>query len=303
MRPRALFCVSMALLIQIHHAAAETYKPDSVYVFKNDLLAVEAEGIKYSNKWQLETSHPGYTGKGYLKYVGPRLNNCIIWTKDNLGNPHPYGVDTSGACQAPLVDRLIIPAKITTPGSYSVNIRGWHTTPYGHCTKPESDYSIWVHMLDWPLPVRMSHLDTGVFVKFEWLENGPMYPDSKWGAMNNAFKINPKDTGIAVFYIAGKDQNFCADRVHIYRTLGANKFPEGCMDEKTPVSQKYPVGSVPSVSTAYRRGVYSRPFLRNGSAAQYDLTGKAVQKNRTGSLSASASPRGVFFSRSPLSKR
>jgi hypothetical protein len=280
--------VSIAICCVTH--AATVYTPDSVYVFTADAINLEAEQIRHSAVWREEKTDTGFTGRGYLKYVGPpRI--CVVY-KPIPGTSwfEPLATDTNGSCQPSMDDRLLIPTHLTTPGAYSVNIYSHHRNWAMKFDDPKAELGVWTHIVNWRLPVKMSNapdilvghtgqptITDSMRNGWQWLAFGPDYPNSGLTANCNAFGITVKDTGFVTFYIAGMHTNFCADRISIYRRTGPNQFPAGCMNLKAPVATLYPRNALP---TAIAPGAVARADERHLSTIRpsrtCDLRGRIV---------------------------
>jgi hypothetical protein len=243
--------------IEITKLGSSTY--DSVYVFTNNLVTVRAEDLKHNSQWVFQTDYKGYKDKGYLKYIGIAKSECNLNGKyEESGIPgannHKWGTDTlgtSGKMQGKLEDRLLIPIYVTTPGTYNINIFGYHaSTAECHCSVINTDCSVWTHIAEFPGKpgITMSHL--GEAGKWNWLQYGPMYYNTPWwGLMAGALVVTSADVGkVLTFYVSGRDPGFCVNRVNIYRTLGQNEFPKDHLNPNAVVSTKYSVNNFPNIS-------------------------------------------------------
>lgn len=229
---------------------------DSAYVFTDELVTVRAQDIKHNSDWVFQTDNKGYKDQGYLKYIGIAKSECNLngrYEESGLPGPngHRWGTDTlgtSGKLQGKLEDRLLIPVYVTEPGTYNVNIYGYHeSTAECHCSVINTDCSVWTYIAEFSGKpgIKMSHL--GAAGQWNWLQYGPMYMDTPWwGTLAGGIEVTSADVGkILTFYLAGRDPGFCVNRINIYRTLGQNKFPENHLNADAPASKKYAVGDLP----------------------------------------------------------
>jgi len=150
-------------------------------------LVLEAENLLHSDLWEFVPVEEGKncTGTGYLKYTGPVT-----------GSGHDQEIDTEGKLQGNPEDWLVIPVTIREPGRYRINLRNHHM-------KKDGDNDIWVHIVNWPLPIR--RVGDHAVDSFQWLTWGP-----EW-----VFWDIEKPR-IYHFYIAGRSHGFGVDRIAIY---------------------------------------------------------------------------------------
>ena len=90
------------------------------YVETGDAVIIEIESVATVEDWELETSFPGYTGKGYYVWRGP----------DYYGDPG-HGI-------------LTYPISVTKSSDYQLNIRN------SHPTNPSLFNDVWVRLDNGP---------------------------------------------------------------------------------------------------------------------------------------------------------
>ena len=178
-----LYTLSLLILtsfFELNAQAAAYEMPECGY------LLFEAENLPHSERWKMEQPEKiRYLGTGYLKYIGPVT-----------GSGHDQEVDREGKLQGDPKDWLIIPVEITVPGRYRIDLRNHHLHKDG-------DNDIWVHIVDYPLPIR--RVGDHAVDSFQWLTWGP-----EW----TYFDLDKP--GIYKFYIAGRSHGFGVDRIAIY---------------------------------------------------------------------------------------
>lgn len=140
----------------------------------------------------LATDDKNYTGRGYLQ-----------WRGGTQGSGEEQEQDRTGKLQGDPSDWLVIPVKIEKTGIYRVDLRNRHAHKDG-------DNDVWVHIKDWPLPVRRmgDHAEN----TYQWLTWGPDWV---------TFDITKK--GVYHFYIAGRSNLFGIDRILIYHQEAPSK--------------------------------------------------------------------------------
>jgi hypothetical protein len=105
----------------------------TVHDFQDGVISVEAEDLSYSSMWQKNTSPSGYSGSGWLKYVGPYKGNGTDCHHDDLG----------GKCQGSQSDWLIVRANIPSAGTYYCEARVYHV-------KADGDNDAWMNLTSTP---------------------------------------------------------------------------------------------------------------------------------------------------------
>lgn len=210
-------CLLLSFSVLLASQLAPAYAADSAFVFRNRVVAVQAEDLPHTAAWQFATSKAGYTGRGYLTYKGPERAPAAP-NQQNWENP-PEQNDLTGQYQGSASDRLNVTVQIDTTGVYFVNA---YTAHDWHCFEPwcmhDGDVTVWTHMNGYTLPVRFNfaHSHTSdaswMFMKFGPGLEGSDIP------YNAPFSITQK--GVYTFYVAGRDPNFKIDRIHIYRIIG-----------------------------------------------------------------------------------
>ncbi len=166
---------------------------DSGYVAPDGYVVVEAEDLPHSAKWQLQADDKNYTGRGYLK-----------WTGGTQGSGEEQEEDRTGKLQGAPADWLVVPVKITRPGVYRVDLRNRHA-------RKDGDNDAWVHIVDWPLPVR--RVGDHAEATYQWLTWGP-----DW------VTFNITRPGVYAFYVAGRSDGFGVDRIAVYHEDAPVKF-------------------------------------------------------------------------------
>jgi hypothetical protein len=151
-------------------------------------LLFEAENLDHSEMWEFHEKEAGsrnVCGRGYIKYIGPVT-----------GRGHDQEIDREGTLQGDPKDWLIIPLEITEPGRYRIDLRNHHMHKDG-------DNDIWVHIIDYPLPIR--RVGDHAVDSWQWLTWGP-----EW------VYFDLEKPGVYKFYVAGRSQGFAIDRIAIY---------------------------------------------------------------------------------------
>jgi len=175
------FFLVLFLCINLFSMGQGTYKmPEKGY------LLFEAENLTHSDLWEfVPSTHRNVTGSGYLKYIGPVT-----------GSGGDQELDEDGSLQGDPEDWLVIPVEISEPGRYRINLRNHHM-------KKDGDNDIWVHIIDYPFPVR--RVGDHAIESYQWLTWGP-----EW------VYFDIKRPGTYSFYIAGRSHGFAIDRIAIY---------------------------------------------------------------------------------------
>jgi hypothetical protein len=224
--------------------AGTTGAADSAFVFVNDVVTVEAERLPRSANWRLESSVPGYTGTGYVRYVGPRQGPTYVRNNDQLVTEND---DVNGIYQGNPADWLVVPVLITTAGSYNVNLRTTHdhTCYEPHCLF-DGDVTVWTHVVGLGGTVKFSHGCCGEH-SFAWMPYGPGSAFTELTVPAVTFTVSSTAAikpGLVEFYIAGRDVGFRIDRISIYRKTGPNQYPASHCSNTAPQSAMTAVTSV-----------------------------------------------------------
>ncbi|MBD3242923.1 MAG: hypothetical protein GF331_20190 [Chitinivibrionales bacterium] len=243
-----------------------------VYTFTNDVVHVEAENLEHNGKWSFENSKPGYKGSGYLRYVGPEMN-CQYF----LSNGEPILNDTDGTCQGAYEDRLHIAVWVETPGLYSLNIHNYHELAPDHFAQRTTDFSVWVHVEGFPLPVGISHADNAY--RWDWLAWGPDYPGNEQPQSASAAQAL-LEPGLYEFYVAGRNRSFCVDRISIYRKTGRNEFPADALNLSAPLSQPVLLSEVQGTSVRGNAACRGHRAQSRVPVMSFDMHGRRISNNR-----------------------
>lgn len=200
-------------------ATVEGATPDSAYAFVNDVVAVEAEALRYNSNWSRRTDKTGFTGSAWLQYVGPERHG------DESSGIHD---DLTSAYQGGEADWLKVPVYITQTGNYFVQVRAFHTVPC--CNFLNGDATVWTHAVDYPLPVRFSHGETAAGANtFSFLGYGPLAYNGEEDIVSEhaTFAIREAPQ-VVTFYVSGRDRYFGVDRIQVYRRIGPNNLDRAC---------------------------------------------------------------------------
>lgn len=165
----------------------------------NGVLIIEAESLPFSNVWEFNTKPEGFTGEGWLKYVGP---NSGEGTKDG------HNTDVEGKYQGKPEDRLIARIKINTPGTYTALAHVYHEMVDG-------DNDAWINLMSTPLSARRFGDNHNARKKFGWnmfnCWTEEEHPCSRKGLQ---FEF---EKGEYELYWAGRSRGFGIDRMVLYQ--------------------------------------------------------------------------------------
>jgi len=187
----------------------------NIYLEKNGIVVAETENLVFNDKWQFLNDVPGFTGKGYLKYVGP-----IMGEK----NPNAHNIDVKCEVQGLPQDRLIVWVKITTTGLYSISLHTYHVLNDG-------DNDAWVGRMD--NICEATRTGTWGTDKGKWVLNGfcGSVGDNDSHTPTNEAPCHPMklEAGkVYGIYVAGRSYEYCVDRIMLYM--------ESAKDEATNLS-------------------------------------------------------------------
>jgi hypothetical protein len=125
-------------------------------------------------------------------------------------------------------------------------------------------------MLEKGLPVLVSHGDNAN--RWDWLQWGPDYPNRNTAEVPVSPAAMPiAEPGIYTFYIAGRNRMFCVDRISVYRKLGVNQFPAGCLS--TTAETSLPVAQTPVLQRAAQDRGQRTSIAQNKF---FDIRGRTV---------------------------
>lgn len=261
MRICAILCAALPAVVSSLNAQ------DSAYQFVEDVVTVQAEDVEYGSEWVFESDIDGYTGSGYLRYVGPeRL--C-----DGSAG------DLDGTCHGDPADGVRIPILVSRRAAYHVNFRGYHTKEARSDSDPHRpnegfDLSVYTHVVGVAPPVELSHLNNPG--TWWWAVYGPGANDRDGSFSEQTwFVLEP---GVHIVYISGRHTNFRLDMVSIYPKTGPSSFPENAHTTTAPLSPLAPTGTgaAPYVAGASRGGASPRAGSSAGVALSLLLNGRRV---------------------------
>ncbi len=168
-----------------------------IYVDMSKGYAVwEAEDLTTSPVWSKETTPVGFSGSGYIKYVGPDYQGC--------GHDTPKGPD----CIGPESERLIMYVDIKEAGLYWADAQVYHT-------QEDGDNDAWWGRVGEPLNTfgRMGDYENAIN-KFGWA-NFHILP--KGHIFVPACQFNYLPVGKHKIFFAGRSKEFCFDYLIFYK--------------------------------------------------------------------------------------
>lgn len=208
---RSVSLVLLPLLCLAFSGSAE----QAYRLHNGDIGMVQAEDLSHGAVWVKETDKDGYSGSGYLRYVGPERHGS---------DANEEYVDPDGRYQGTESDWVTYPVLIEKAGVYFMQAKVYHTTKFpdlhGH------DCTVWTHAKEWGYPVNYSHGNTlnNSANNFAYLGYGPAgWVDGDEFAQLGAvsFTVGTSEAPcVLTFYVAGRDQNFIVDKIQIYRRIG-----------------------------------------------------------------------------------
>lgn len=279
---KSFACIQLFLIASLLPVQALTPtcpEPDSVYLFENNIVAVEAEDLLPASNWRLRSSRSGYSGSGYAEYVGPKRCS-IVWITMNDGSKEPNGQDPEGTHIGTAAEWLKIPVKIEKKGLYSINIHTYHThhpweIPGQQGSLLCTDAGVYTHVAGMAPPIEMSHGENAN--NWDWLKWGPGFEEGGVSTPSIGFGLEP---GIYTMIISGRHPGYCADRIHIYPKIGPNNYPEGYLDSNYPLSRKVAVNE-PATGLRARTAGAALP-ARQGTALHVETATHIPQRHMHG---------------------
>ncbi len=186
--------------------------PSFYYLEDKGYIVMECESVPRNENWILATEPEGYTGEGYVKYVGENLQ----------GNDDGHNTDVLVKYQQNIEDRLIFPIRIQNPGTYRARVRVIHH-------EEDGDNDAWINLMRTPRrATRLGGKEPG---KFHWNKFGW---DGKqiWDGNFNTFTFEV--VGDYLLYIGGRSTGFGVDRVVLHK----DEQQQRALATDTPVSKK-----------------------------------------------------------------
>ena len=164
-----------------------TFAQSSLGAFVEDdgLVVMEVESVDRPFNWSFETNVEGYTGDGFLRYIGTNHFN------------------------EPGIDVLQFDIVIKNPGEYKMFLWANHFD----APEPDQNNDAWTKMNDgeW---IKTVH--PGVRQEEGWSFH------TQWVTIENGVEIFSEptyqlDAGVHTFYISGRSWNYRMDRVHVWK--------------------------------------------------------------------------------------
>ena len=192
------------VLVSTSHAQVST----APFLENDGLVVMEVESVPWNNNWQFETTEPGFTGAGYLRYVGQNYFN-------EPGNN--------------ILEYKVV---ITNPGRYRMFVFS------SHQGAPETDQEndVWTRMDngEWIKTVHSGiYIDLGFSYHTSWV----VFDDD-----GNEVFPNPEfdlEAGVHTFQISGRSWNFRIDRIHLWKDEPPNQvFYSEATDNTLPESER-----------------------------------------------------------------
>ncbi|MCA9377118.1 DUF5060 domain-containing protein [Candidatus Dojkabacteria bacterium] len=150
---------------------------DPAYIANNGLIVIEVEKLNYTDGWNEETLIPGYTGQGYLHWVGGDF----------------FSTPGNGLIE--------IPIWIEEAGTYNLRLRNFHDHPDA---SEENDVWIKIDEGRW--------VKTFSSAKDEWTWN----TSYEFSEDNKVPASDQLSAGRHVVYFSGRANGFRIDRMHMY---------------------------------------------------------------------------------------
>jgi hypothetical protein len=203
---------TIKLVRSMPSGSIDEYLPRQVWKEEDGYVVVEAETIDHHFHWEHKTEPEGFSGTGYLNWVGP--NNSV--TPDGRGGNDDYTNERQG----PQREWLIIRVLVEHPGIYRMNARNHHIKEDGD--NDSWSWKVGQEITDWN-PVRRMGDSLKDGEGFTWLD---------WGVRSFWLK-----KGVNNLYIGGRSPGFGIDRVAIYMD-GNEEAESKALDLSTPTSKR-----------------------------------------------------------------
>ncbi|MEM9418088.1 MAG: hypothetical protein AAGA25_03405 [Planctomycetota bacterium] len=176
--------------------------PDTEVIFQevDGRIVIEAESVPVQFHWQLETSEPGYTGEGYLRYMQEGLKNT-----DQLAR----GV-------------LTYKLRITEPGTYRMALKHSHRGAPTNDAKSNQCYTLMgIEPAPFGIIRRTSHpLTDAEFKKgtgFTFKTQHENYGTVARTEGKTSVPVYELDKGDHYFFIAGRSNGYRLDKIHLFK--------------------------------------------------------------------------------------
>ncbi|MEN1678046.1 MAG: hypothetical protein AAGJ46_00525 [Planctomycetota bacterium] len=184
---------------------------ESVFAEAGGKIVIEAESVPLTGDWVLETSEPGFTGDGYLRYLPANIN----------------------AIHSPARGVLTFKLRITEPGKYRMALKHSHrgaperdkwndawtlmgidVAPYGNLRKTYHSVTREAFEAGVGFTFSTTHDNYGTVAKRDGHFSKPLYQ---------------LDAGDHYFFIAGRSGGYRLDKIHLFK-----QGVEGFMDDSLP---------------------------------------------------------------------
>ncbi len=196
------------------------------------VFVIEAENCRHTSRWLEEDDLEGFTGDGYLRYVGP-CGSCACQNQPE-GEDH---ADLTGGCQSPVDHLLFIKVYVSNPGAYKIDVRSRKNNT------EDSANDFWFHLIGEDLPIRRRNVygpPSAWCFKYDHNKETQPYSKDYWLVH-----------GVNTFYIGGRSRDWKVDRIIICK--GENLVPAATNLSLPESPTTPPVSSVHSQSQTVSR--------------------------------------------------
>jgi len=279
--------IILGSLIAILLVTANSFAVKAFSTGTKGYVIIEVEDLPHSEGWVKKSSQNGYTGSGYLQWTGHK-HDCNFYAQPK----GPHGTDITGNCQGPESDFLKFKVQITQPGTYTLNVRNFHSVAeVGHggwlatvspeykvlgCTAPPGERYIYkvvnANVNQW------SWVTTNVWV----------------------FQTYSLQPGVYEFYHTARDPQWIADRIYVAGWIGREEIAAAASNKNTIADEMIEVGAV-EIERATQKSMHQKStkaffsivsnvdgtksiMLRENvrKVSAYDLRGNVVSLSQNG---------------------
>ncbi|MFK7847185.1 MAG: T9SS type A sorting domain-containing protein [Rhodothermales bacterium] len=234
------------------------------FIEDNGLVVMEVESVERPFNWKFETIEEGFTGDGYLRYIGANHFN------------------------EPGFDILEFDVVITNPGEYKMFLWSSHID----APEPDQNNDAWTKMDDgeWTKTVHPGvRQEEGFTFHTQWVT----FVDGVETFSEPTYQL---DAGVHTFYISGRSWSFRMDRVHIwkndapfkvsYDVASMNTHPESARDNTILTVAPDPVTFTPTPIGLTSQITAS---LNNEGDEVINITGVSISGDDAGDFSTNFS--------------
>ncbi|MEM1107529.1 MAG: hypothetical protein AAGH99_02455 [Planctomycetota bacterium] len=173
---------------------------DFVFEEVDGRIVIEAESVPVRHHWVLESSDPGYTGKGYLRYVQENLKGTdqlargVLTYKIRINNPGMYRMALKHSHRgAPTND---------AKSNQCYTLMGIEPAPFGIIRRTSHALSDQEFKKGTGFTFKTQHENYGTVAKQEGKISEPVYELSR---------------GDHYFFVAGRSNGYRLDKIHFFK--------------------------------------------------------------------------------------